>query len=114
MERGAVCLPEAGRLFSHVQLFDGRFRLVDDEARSWSAAVIRCTDGLALFEHPEPLNPLHFRTLRELVALEGYSPTESFHRYSEGDWEGLWQRLEAVETALDFYAGVGQWDSPEG
>jgi hypothetical protein len=109
MERGAILVPEFGHRFSHLQKVDGRFRR-EGEDRTWSAAVIRCTDGLVIFEHPRPLHPLPFRLLRELIALEGYSPTESYHRYAEEDWEGLRQRLENVEAALDFYAGVGLWD----
>ncbi len=86
-----------------VQMFDARLRNVAH--RGWSAAVLRCTDGVTIFESPDPLVPLPFPVLRELVGLEGYSPEMSFHRFSENDFDGLRARLDDVEKQLRFCIG---------
>lgn len=86
-----------------VQQFDARLR--NALHRSWSAAVLRCTDGVVVFESPDPLVPLPFSVLRELVGLEGYSPEMSFHRFAEADFDGLRARLDDVEKRLRFCIG---------
>ncbi|MFT3695694.1 MAG: hypothetical protein QM831_21330 [Kofleriaceae bacterium] len=91
-----------------VQQFDARLR--NDAHRCWSAAVLRCVDGVVIFENPNPLVPLPFRVLRELVGLEGYKPELSFHRLAEDDFEGLRGRLEDVEKRLQFYIGDASFD----
>lgn len=86
-----------------IQQFDARLR--NTEHRCWSAAVLRCIDGVVIFENPDPLVPLPFPVLRELVGLEGYSPEMSFHRFAEGDFDGLRARLDDVEKRLRFCIG---------
>lgn len=84
------------------QLFDGRFRIED--GRRWSAAVLLCSDGLVLYEHPMPEVPLPFDVVRELVALQLFDVHRSFHRFAEDDFDGLQRRLDDVERQLEFYA----------
>lgn len=86
-----------------LQQFDARLRNVAH--RSWSAAVLRCIDGVVIFENPDPIVPLPFPVLRELVGLEGYSHELSFHRFAEDDFDGLRARLDDVEKRLRFCIG---------
>ena len=92
-----------------VQQFDARLR--NDAHRCWSAAVLRCLDGVVVFENPNPLVPLPFPVLRELVGLQGYEPELSFHRLDEEDFDGLRGRLE--EKRLRFYIGVESTDQDD-
>lgn len=104
MERAAPSLG-FGRKHANaqVQRFDGRLR--HEQGRCWSAAILQCVDGIAVFESPNPKVWLPFSVLREFIGLRGYSPEASFHRFSEDDQEGLSRRLEDVERQLQFYAG---------
>jgi hypothetical protein len=58
---------------------------------------------LVVFENPDADQALPFQVLRELVALKGYAPAASFHRFSPDDHDGLVRRLEDVERMLGFY-----------
>lgn len=101
MERSAISFADGGHSSSR-QVFDGRFRTA--EQRCWSIAVLRCTDGIVLFEHPNPEVRIPFSILRELVGIEGYAPDMSIHRFAEDEHDGVSRRLEDVERMLAFYA----------
>lgn len=85
-----------------LQDFNGRFRAA--RGPYWSAAVLRCTDGLVIFENPHPSVQLPFEILRALTALRGYNPSLSFHRWSEAGWADLEAAIERAEQQLRFYA----------
>lgn len=101
LERSPVSFVHGGRS-SSVQVFDGRFR--QDNQRCWSAAVLRCVDGIVIFEHPDPIVRLPFGVLRGLVGFEGYSPDVSIHRFAEDDGDAVKRRLDDIERMLAFYA----------
>jgi len=84
------------------QAFDGRFR--SPQNRAWSAAVLRCTDGVVVFEHPNPIVRLPLSVLREFAALPGYSAETSFHRFDDDDSLELMRRLDDTERRIRFYA----------
>jgi hypothetical protein len=101
-ERAVVGLELGAARQCTTQVFDGRFR--EDNGHSWSAAVLRCTDGLVVLENPDALVELPFEILRGLVALPGYAQASSFHRFAADERAGLRRRLEDVEARLRFYA----------
>jgi hypothetical protein len=84
------------------QHFNGRFRSA--EGRCWSAAVLRCINGLVVFEHPDPTIRLPLPILRQLAALPGYSVEASLHRYGDDDVSDLNVRLEQSDRMLRFFA----------
>ena len=100
MERHAIGFDFGGSR-RDLQLFDGRFR--HEEQRCWSVAVLRCTDGVVIFEHPNPSVPLPLTVLRELTDIAGYAPYASIHRFDD-DAAAVSRRLEHVEKMLAFFA----------
>jgi hypothetical protein len=100
MERHAIAYDSGGKMTT-TQLFDGRFR--SDDQRDWSAAVLRCVDGIVIFEHPKPTTMLPMSILRQLIDLDGYSPYASIHRFDD-DPEAVTRRLDEIEKMLSFYA----------
>ena len=67
-------------------------------------AILRCVDGLVIFEHPQgPSTLLPMKVLRELIDLDGYAPYASVHRFDD-DPEAVSRRLDEIEKMLAFYA----------
>jgi hypothetical protein len=100
MDRHAIAFDFGGKMITR-QVFDGRFR--GPAQRCWSAAVLRCVDGLVIFEHPTPAVLLPMKVLRELTDLDGYAPYASVHRFDD-DPEAVSRRLDEIEKMLAFYA----------
>jgi hypothetical protein len=100
LERHAVAFDFGGTLVKRLSS-NGRFR--DDEQRCWSAAVLRCTNGIVIFEHPDPEVLLPMPILRELTDLDGYAPYASIHRFDE-DRQAVARRIEEIDKMLAFYA----------
>jgi hypothetical protein len=98
MRRHAIAFNFAGEMATS-QIFNGRF--FGDAQRCWSAAVLRCVDGLVTFEHPRPNVLLPMPILRELRDLDG--PYASVHRFDE-DGDAVTRRLDDIEKMLAFYA----------
>lgn len=87
-----------------LQRFPGRF--MDPSQRKWGAAVLRCTDGLVVFENPDPETPLPMPLLRQMTALPGYRPEFSLHRWDAKGSSSLNARLADIERSLRFVGGV--------
>lgn len=102
MERSPVGLPLGPLSSASMQQFDGRF--YGDQGDCWSLAVLKCTDGLALFENPNARKPVPFVVLRGLCGLRGYAPHYSFHRYAEDGMAQLHKQVELVQDQLAFMA----------
>jgi hypothetical protein len=100
MERHAIAYDFGGEMMTP-QIFDGRCR--SDTQRCWSAAVLRCVDGIVIFEHPKPAVMLPMSIMRQLTDLNGYAPYASIHRFDD-DPEAVSRRLDEIEKMLSFYA----------
>ena len=89
-------------LCSHqLMSFDGRF--LTDAGKKWSAAVLRCTNGIAIYENPVAHYPLPFEMLMLLAAMDGYSIAYSFHRLKSSGFSELNHRLQWERDRLQMY-----------